>query len=240
MGRINIDKIEDTLDLMSSRKNDHIHICKTQNVESKKNEPFEAYHFAPSALPELDFSEVSARQTFLGHTFSYPILITGMTGGVQQGQEINEILAIIAEKYKIPIGLGSQKIMLKDPSLKRLFDVRKKAPKAFLIGNMGAVSLNYEVSIRDIEFLVETLSLNAFAIHLNPLQECIQPEGERNFSNLLSKIESLAKKLPVPIMVKEVGSGISAQTFQDLNNAGIKAIDVGGNGGTSWSVIEGQ
>lgn len=239
-GRINIDKIEDTLDLMSSRKNDHIHICKTQNVESKKNEPFETYHFTPSALPELDFSEVSAKQTFLGHTFSYPILITGMTGGVQQGQEINEILAIVAEKYKIPMGLGSQKIMLKDPSLRKLFDVRKKAPNVFLIGNMGAVSLNYQVSLADIEYLIETLDLNAFAIHLNPLQECIQPEGERDFSNLLSKIEVLAKRLPIPIMVKEVGSGISAQTFQDLSNAGVQAIDVGGKGGTSWSAIEGM
>lgn len=237
--KINIKIFEDTLDLMSARKHDHIQICKTQNVESNKKEPFEEHYFIPSALPEFNFSDINSKQTFLGHEFFYPILITGMTGGVQQGQEINEVLALVAEKYGLPMGLGSQKIMLKDPSLKKLFDVRKKAPNAFLIGNIGAVSLNHEVSIRDIEFLIETLNLNAFAIHLNALQECIQPEGERNFSNLLSKIESLAKKIPVPIMVKEVGSGISAQTFQDLDNAGVKAVDVGGNGGTSWSVIEG-
>lgn len=231
---------EDTLDLMATRKNDHIQICKTRDVESKKGEPFESIELAPCALPEMDLCDVNPKQTFLGKTFSYPILITGMTGGVQQGQEINEALALVAQKYGIPIGLGSQKIMLKDLKLTRLFDVRKKAPKAFVIGNMGAVSLNYGVTADQIQSLVETLDLNAFAIHLNPLQECIQPEGERNFAGLLHKIESLAKRLPVPIVVKEVGSGLSSETFQKLIDAGVQAVDVGGKGGTSWSAIEGM
>lgn len=225
--------------LMSARKNDHIQICKTQDVESHGPEPFENYRFVPEALPQFDFNEIQTEQKFLEHTFSYPILISGMTGGVEHGQQINEVLALAAEKYGIPMGLGSQKIMLKDPALTRLFNVRKKAPKVFLIGNIGAVSLNYGVSLDDIEHLVESLELNAFALHVNALQECIQPEGERNFSALLPKIEKLASRLPVPLMVKEVGSGMSNKTFRDLVNAGVRAVDVGGRGGTSWSAIEG-
>ena len=156
------------------------------------------------------------------------------------GKQINEALAIAAQNYSIPMGLGSQKMMLKDPSLKRLFDVRGVAPNVFLIGNMGAASFNYGVNLEDITRLVDEFKLNAFALHLNALQECIQPEGECNFSNLLHKIEKLVKLLPVPLMIKEVGAGISAKTFRQLVNAGVSAVDVGGKGGTSWSAIEGM
>lgn len=233
------EKIEDNLDLMAKRKNDHIQICKNEQVESVGH-PFSQYHFIPEALPELNFEEVSSAQHFFQHTFSMPLLITGMTGGVEHGQEINQILAKAAEKFQIPMGLGSQKMLLKDPSLKRLFDVRGVAPNVFLIGNIGAVSFNYGVQVEQVVEFVHTFSLNAFALHLNALQECVQPEGERNFSNLLHKIEKLATKLPVPLMIKEVGSGMSASTFQKLVNAGAQIIDVGGNGGTSWSAIEGM
>jgi isopentenyl-diphosphate delta-isomerase len=231
-------KIEDTLSLMAQRKNDHIQICKTKPVESQ-GEPFSNVHFTPEALPEMNFDDLDLSQNFLGQVFSMPMLITGMTGGVTHGQEINEALALASQKFNIPMGLGSQKMMIKDPSLKPLFDVKKKAPKLFLIGNMGAVSLNYGISIDDIKRLVDTLELNAFAIHLNALQECIQPEGERNFNQLLPKIEALVAALPVPVMIKEVGSGMSSSTCKKLVEIGVKAIDVGGKGGTSWSAIEG-
>jgi len=233
------DTIEDTLTLMTKRKNDHIQICKTEDVESKCK-PFQQYNFIPEALPEIDFDAVCTEQIFLQHKFSMPILITGMTGGVQHGQEINEALALAAQKFSIPMGLGSQKMLLKDVNLKHLFDVHRIAPKVFLIGNIGAVSFNYGVTISDIQRLVDDFTLNAFALHLNALQECIQPEGERNFANLLHKIEKLAKTLSVPLIVKEVGVGISAKTFRSLVNAGVSAIDVGGKGGTSWSAIEGM
>ncbi|MES2615342.1 MAG: type 2 isopentenyl-diphosphate Delta-isomerase [Bdellovibrionota bacterium] len=234
-----LDKIEDTLSLMTKRKNDHIQICKTENIESE-GEPFSNYRFIPEALPEFDFDSISTEQTFLKQNFSMPILITGMTGGVEHGQEINTALALAAQNYSIPMGLGSQKMWLKDTNLKKLFDVHSVAPNVFLIGNIGAVSLNYGVSCDDIKRIVNEFSLNAFALHLNALQECVQPEGERNFSNCLKKIEQIAKSLPVPLMVKEVGSGISAKTFQLLVDAGVSAVDVGGKGGTSWSAIEGM
>ncbi len=230
--------IQDTPDRMVTRKNDHIALCQSQNVESHK-ELFANFHFIPEALPEIDLAQINTSQIFLGKKFALPILITGMTGGVAKGQEINEALAIAAQNFNIPMGLGSQKMMITDPNFKKLFNVRKVAPNLFLIGNLGAVSLNYGIKIEDIQRLIDELELNAFALHLNALQECIQPEGERNFSNLLNKIETLVKKISVPLLIKEVGSGISAPTFQRLVSIGVSGVDVGGKGGTSWGYIEG-
>lgn len=231
--------IQDTPELMEIRKEEHITICKTKNVESKSIR-FNSVHLQPEALPEMDFGEVSTRASFLGHDFSLPIFITGMTGGVKNGQEINEILAVLAQEFNIPMGLGSQKMLLADSKFTPLFNTKKVAPKAFIIGNIGAVSLNYGVTTADIaKKFVNDLELNAFALHLNALQECIQPEGERNFKDLLKKIEHLVKELPVPVIVKEVGSGISGSTLKKLMEVGVQAVDVGGNGGTSWSAIEG-
>jgi isopentenyl-diphosphate delta-isomerase len=231
---------EDTATLMEMRKNDHIRICQTEDVESDKSS-FESIELIPEALPEFHFDDIQIEQEFLGRVFSFPLLITGMTGGVIHGQKINEALARAAQNHNIPMGLGSQKMMLKSPDLIRLFQVRPVAPDVFLIGNIGAVSLNYGITPQDIvENLIKPLELNAFAVHLNVLQECIQPEGERNFSSLLEKIESLVALSPIPIIVKEVGSGISASTCQRLLDVGVSAIDVGGKGGTSWGFIEGK
>lgn len=230
--------IKDTPDLMVSRKNDHITLCQTQDVESHKD-VFSNFQFVPEALPELNFGEIDTTQQFLSRSFALPILITGMTGGVAKGQEINEALALAAQKFNIPMGLGSQKMMLTDPSFKKLFNVRTVAPKLFLIGNLGAVSLNYGIKTEHIQRLIDDLELNAFALHLNALQECIQPEGERNFSNLLKKIEDITNKISVPLIIKEVGSGISPNTFQHLVSIGVSSVDMGGSGGTSWGYIEG-
>ena len=230
--------IEDTPILMESRKNDHIQICKTKDVESR-TDIFSKIHFYPESLPEFNFSDINTKQTFFGKSFHLPLLITGMTGGVEKGQEINEALALAAQKYNIPMGLGSQKMMIKEPKYKNLFNVRKIAPNLFIIGNLGVVSLNYGIKLDDIKRLIDDLELNALALHLNALQECIQPEGERNFANLLSKIEYIAKNISVPLLIKEVGSGMSPVTFQKLVSIGVSGVDIGGKGGTSWSYIEG-
>ncbi len=231
--------IKDTPDLAAERKQHHIDICRTQDVESR-TKGYDGFFLAPEALPDFSPEHLDTRRKFLGQVFSWPFLITGMTGGVRDGQLINETLALLAERWNIPMGLGSQKLMLKDPSSKRLFDVRKVAPRVFLIGNIGAVSFNYGVEIDDIVRMTEELELNACAVHLNALQEQIQPEGERNFENLLPQIETLVRRLPVPVVVKEVGSGMTAETCRRLFSAGVAAVDVGGSGGTSWSVIEGK
>lgn len=230
---------EDTPKLAAERKQDHIDICRSQNVESS-TASWDRYCLEPEALPEFSPDDIQMQQDFLGRRFSLPFLITGMTGGVKDGQRINELLAAAAEKFNIPMGLGSQKLMIKDNAYRELFDVRKKAPRVFLIGNIGAVSFNYGITTDHIAALVDSLELNAFAVHLNLLQELIQPEGERNFNALLPFIEDLVNKLPVPVVVKEVGSGMSSKTCRRLFNVGVAAVDVGGRGGTSWSVIEGM
>lgn len=236
---IRVNPLEDTPARAAARKQDHIEICRKSDVESRATRNSSSYFFAPEALPNFNPSDTDTAQQFLGTRFSLPYLMTGMTGGVADGQRINEILAQAAERWNIPMGLGSQKLMVTEPSYRKLFDVRKVAPRAFLIGNIGAVSFNYGVTTDDVLRLVDDLELNAFAVHLNALQEQIQPEGERNFAHLEKSIEQLVKKLSVQVMVKEVGSGMTAQTCRRLLDLGVAAIDVGGSGGTSWSVIEG-
>jgi isopentenyl-diphosphate delta-isomerase len=198
------------------------------------------FYLAPEALPEFAATDVETCRSFLGRKFSLPFLITGMTGGVNQGQRINEILACAAERWNIPMGLGSQKMMIKDPAYRNLFDARKIAPSVFLIGNIGAVSFNYGISADDVARMTGDLRLDACAVHLNALQESVQPEGERNFSGLLAHIEKLVRTLAVPVIVKEVGSGMTAETCRRIFETGVAAVDVGGHGGTSWSVIEGH
>lgn len=231
--------IQDTPDRAAERKQHHIDICRSQDVESRASGGAD-FFLAPEAMPEFSPETIDPKRKFLGRVFDWPFLITGMTGGVNEGQRINETLALLAERWNIPMGLGSQKLMLKDPSSRRLFDVRKVAPRVFLMGNIGASSFNYGVVLDDILRMTEQLELNACAVHLNGLQEQIQPEGERNFDQILPHIETLVRRLPVPVIVKEVGSGMTAETCRRLFSAGVAAVDVGGNGGTSWSVIEGK
>lgn len=230
---------EDTPELAAVRKQDHIDICRSRDVESVTS-VWDQYCLEPESLPDFSPEQIQTHREFLGQKFSLPFLITGMTGGVRDGQRINELLAAAAEKFNIPMGLGSQKLMVKDNAYRELFDVRRKSPRVFLIGNIGAVSFNYGITVAQIAALVDSLELNAFAVHLNLLQELIQPEGERNFTALLPHIEKLVRQLPVPVVVKEVGSGMSAATYQRLLNVGVAAVDVGGRGGTSWGVIEGM
>jgi isopentenyl-diphosphate Delta-isomerase len=219
----------DTPELMKLRKNDHIRICSEDEIESD-GAPFSRIRLAPEALPEMSLESVNTECSFFGSSFSMPLFITAMTGGVAQGQQINTVLAKAAEKAGIPMGLGSQKIVLTKPETRALFQIRNEAPNVFIIG----------IQPKDIALLVEMFSLNAFALHLNALQECIQPEGERNFTGLLKFIGKVCEISKVPIIVKEVGSGITPSTLRKLIDVGVSAVDLGGRGGTSWSVIEGK
>lgn len=232
--------MNDTPERMAARKNDHIRLCQNEAVESRQGEPFSKYLLAPATFPELNLSDVRTEQTFLGRPFAMPLLITGMTGGVDRGEQINDLLAHVAAEANIPMGLGSQKIMLKRPESSKLFDVKKRHPKVFLMGNIGVVSFHYGVTLDDLKFLVDSLQLDAFALHVNALQECVQPEGERNFSNLLAWVEKTVRALSVPVVVKEVGAGLDSKSFRHLVECGVKAVDVGGLGGTNWSAIEGM
>ena len=225
-------------DSIASRKNDHININLIEDVSSKAKTGLENFRFYHSALPELDFKSIDMSQLIFGKEVRFPILISSMTGGTQQATEINRRLAITAEKYGLAMGVGSQRAAIEDSSLAESFQVRKFAPKILLFANLGAVQLNYGYGIDQCKKAIEMIDANALILHLNPLQEAIQLDGNTNFSGLLNKIETICKSLIQPVIVKEVGWGISPAIARKLINAGVSGIDISGAGGTSWTQVE--
>jgi isopentenyl-diphosphate delta-isomerase len=224
-----------------SRKADHLRICLEENVQFEaKTNGLERYRFIHCGLPELDYSEVNLSVRFLGKLLGAPLLISSMTGGTAQAKAINSSLARVAQTYQLAMGVGSQRAAIEQPELAETFAVRSLAPDIPLFANLGAVQLNYDYGLDECRQAVDLLEADALILHLNPLQECIQPRGDRNFYGILDKIAILCKKLPVPVIVKEVGNGISAKVAQQLIEAGVSAIDVAGAGGTSWAKVESE
>jgi isopentenyl-diphosphate Delta-isomerase len=222
---------------ISSRKEEHVKAAMGAAADYVKGAGFGDVEFLHCALPELDLGKIDTRMKFLGHAFSAPLAIEGMTGGYPNAKAINERLAAAAEEHNVMFGVGSQRAMLKQPELANTFRVRNVAPHVFLVGNIGAVQLaEYKPAV--IEKMVKDIDADALAIHLNPLQEAVQPEGERNFAGCLSKIAEVCDALDVPVIAKETGAGISASVAKKLKKAGVAAINVSGSGGTSWSRVE--
>jgi isopentenyl-diphosphate delta-isomerase len=222
----------------SSRKTDHIRINLEQDVSSTLSTGLESYHFLNEALPEFNLEDVNLGNQVLGKKLSAPLLISSMTGGSQEATKINRALAEAAQEKNIAMGLGSQRAAIEDKELVSSFQVRDVAPDILLFANLGAVQLNYGYGLDECERAVDMVGADALVLHLNALQEAVQPEGDSQFSGLLKKIEAVCKKLNVPVVAKEVGWGISASTAKKLIDAGVQAIDVAGAGGTSWSQVE--
>ncbi len=221
------------------RKSDHIRINLEENVGfNHLTTGFENYHFLHQALPNLDLANIDTAMTLFGKTLQAPILISSMTGGTEQAQLINRILAEAAEISGIAMGLGSQRAAIEDEALVDSFWVRPVAPNILLFANLGAIQLNYGYGIKQCQRAVDMVEADALILHFNPLQEAVQPEGDTQFSGLLHKVEQVCAKLPVPVIAKEVGWGFSKDTVQQLSKAGVAAIDVAGAGGTSWSQVE--
>lgn len=223
---------------IQDRKQDHLKIALKQG--SPAHNAFDELYFEHNALPEVDFAEINTKLDLFGKKVSAPIIISSMTGGMKEGRQINETLAYLAEKYSIPMGLGSQRIMLEDETQQSTFDIRKIAPNIVLLANIGAVQLNYGVTLEDCKRIVDFVQADALCLHLNPLQEAIQPEGDTNFKGLLNKIANVVKHVGVPVIIKEVGAGISFSVAKKLTEIGVQYIDVAGVGGTSWAGIEGE
>ena len=222
----------------SKRKDDHLRINLDQDVESGIETGLELLQFRHNALPELALDQVDCRTTFLGKSLSLPLLISSMTGGTQEAKRINLHLAEVAQENHIAMGVGSQRAALEEGSSASTFQVRTHAPDILLLANLGAVQLNYGYGLDQCQRAVEMIEADALVLHLNPLQEALQPEGDTNFKGLLEKISRLCHELPVPVIVKEVGWGISGEVASRLVEAGVEAIDVAGAGGTSWSQVE--
>lgn len=223
------------------RKADHIRICLDEDVQFRANtNGLERYRFTHCCLPELNRSEIDISTTFLGKSLGAPLLISSMTGGTEQAKTINFRLAEVAQHYKLAMGVGSQRVAVEKPEVGHTFAVRSQAPDIILFANIGAVQLNYSYGLEECQKVVDLLTADALILHINPLQECIQANGDTNFKGLLDKINDLCSKLTVPVIAKEVGNGISAAMTQKLLEAGVTAIDVAGAGGTSWAKVESE
>jgi isopentenyl-diphosphate delta-isomerase len=224
-----------------TRKDDHLRICLEENVQfNRMTNGLEQYRFTHCCLPELDKAEIRTKTQFLGKELGVPILISSMTGGTERAKLINTRLAEVAQQYKLAMGVGSQRVAVENPDVAHTFAVRSIAPDILLLANLGAVQLNYTYGVAECQRVIDTLEADALILHLNPLQECIQPNGDTNFKGLLDKIEEVCSKISVPVIAKEVGNGISARMAQRLINAGVSAIDVAGAGGTSWAKVESE
>ncbi|MER5176669.1 MAG: type 2 isopentenyl-diphosphate Delta-isomerase [Candidatus Nitrosocosmicus sp.] len=231
---------ENFVEQIKKRKREGIEIPLTENVQGKENSTYLEYvRLFHNALPEINFDEIDLSTTLFEKSFSAPLIIDSMTGGTDEAFLINKRLGQIAEKYGLGMGLGSQRAGLKSEKLVESYSIaRKVAPNAFLIANIGGAQLAGGLSTSDILKIIKMIDANALAIHLNPLQELIQPEGEPRFKGILQRIANLVHDIEIPIIVKEVGSGISADVALRLENSGVGSINIAGSGGTSWAGIE--
>lgn len=224
-----------------SRKADHLRVCLEQDVQCRTvTTGLENYRFTHCCLPEINRDEVDLSSLFLDKTLSAPLLISSMTGGTEQARIINTRLARVAQQYGLAMGVGSQRVAVENPQVMDTFAIREQAPDCLLFANLGAVQLNYGYGIEQCQAAIAGLAADALILHLNPLQESVQTHGDTHFKGLLDKIHDLCDRLPVPVIAKEVGNGISAATAQRLLAAGVSAIDVAGAGGTSWAKVEGE
>jgi len=220
-----------------SRKDDHLRINLTGSVNGEISAGFENYRFDHLALPEIDLAEVSTKSSLFNRSMRAPILVSCMTGGTNEAARLNAILAEVAQDQGLAMGLGSGRVLLEDSAAPGL-DVRSKAPDVPLLANLGAAQLNQSAGVDACRRILDLTRADAMVLHLNPLQEALQPEGEPRFRGLLRHIERLCASLEAPVVVKEVGSGLAADVVSALFSAGVAAVDVAGAGGTSWSEVE--
>jgi isopentenyl-diphosphate Delta-isomerase len=223
----------------ASRKSEHIRINLEQDVKAKGVATgFDAYRFVHRALPEIDLDDVDIGAACFGRVLRAPILISCMTGGTNEAKRINTRLAHIAQEFGFAMGLGSARVVLEHPETSDSFEVRDIASDVPLLANFGAVQLNKGYGSDDCRRLVEVLRADALVLHLNPLQEALQPEGDTAFRGILDRIAHLCDQLETPVVVKEVGWGLAPDVVKALFDAGVAAVDVAGAGGTSWSEVE--
>ncbi len=227
-------------DSTSNRKKEHLELSLTDKVGFKeKTNGFEHYDFIHYAITEVELSKIKFSQKVFKKHIDFPFLISCMTGGTSEAENINAQLAIAANELNIPLGVGSQRQALENSLYHHSYKIiRQNAPNIPILGNIGAAQISSMKDLKSINFLVDLIEADAMVIHINPAQELLQPGGEPQFKGLLKNIEKMVKVLNVPVIAKEVGSGISKEAALKLLNSGVKGIDVAGAGGTSWTAIE--
>ena len=227
-------------DVIGERKADHIEVCLKENVQSRRvTTGFEDVHLVHKALPEIEREKIDISTTVFGYKFSAPIFVGAMTGGTEKATKINAAIAEAVEELNLGMGVGSQRIAIGNPNIEHSFSVvREKAPTAFILANIGGPQLISKYGIKEAKKAVELVQANALAIHLNALQEAVQPEGDTDYSGLIKKIGEVVQELDVPVIVKETGAGIASEDAKLLEDADVAGIDVAGAGGTSWAAVE--
>ncbi len=223
---------------IEKRKHEHVRITLNEDVESRKTAGFEDVDLIYCALPELSYDKIDIRCKMFGYTVSAPIYIEGMTGGYKEGGKINEGLAKAAEEENVAIELGSMRPMLEHPELTNTYKIRNIAKSIPIIANIGVAQLRKKETIKKLINGIATIDADALAIHINPLQELVQPEGDRDFTGMLDAIAQTWDSIDVPIIVKEVGAGINGDVASKLEKAGADYVNICGIGGTSWTAVE--
>lgn len=227
--------------MLTDRKNEHLEIVLSGRGRASGHAGFDEIAFEHAALPELDMDDIDLSTVFLGQRINAPFLVSSMTGGPMRAAAINENLAQACQELNLPLAVGSQRIAIEGQENAGInSDLRRLAPSIPLLANFGAAQLNLGFGLAEAERAVEMIGADALIIHLNPLQEAVQPEGNRDWRGLLGHIEALARTLSVPIIAKEVGAGISGGMARRLVDAGVAVIDVAGSGGTSWALVEAE
>lgn len=223
------------------RKSDHIQLALHAGSQIQaKGQAFADYQLEHWALPECSLEAVNTQTEILGKVLKAPLLIASMTGGLAQGEQINRHLAEAAQYLGLGMGLGSQRVIFEVPEALKSFEVRQYAPDILLLANLGAVQLNLGFTDWHCREAVERVQADGLYLHLNPLQEAIQPGGDTDFSALSEQIAHCCAELPFPVLVKECGNGIGPHSARLLEQAGVAGIDLSGRGGTSWAWIEAQ
>lgn len=224
---------------ITNRKDEHILLVSTKDVECKRTTMLEDVEFVHDTLPDLDLDQIDVSKTFLDKSMDAPLIIGAMTGGTELTKKINVKLAKNAQKFNIPMMVGSQRVILKRPDTATSFSaIRDHAPDVPIVGNIGLAQVAMSDNFDYVDKLIDNINANALAVHLNAIQEVIQPEGDKKFANAIKNIEKLKDQIDIPIIIKETGCGISNEVAKDLFDIGIKIIDVSGVGGTSWVAVE--
>jgi len=221
------------------RKIEHIDIAITKEIRGPLTTWLEHVHLIHDAVPEIDFNEIDLSIEFLGKKLKAPIIISGMTGGHKDTAKINEALAEAAEKFGIAIGVGSQRAAIENPELEYTYSiVRERAPSTVVLANIGAAQIVKGYDVDKILKAIDMLKADGIAIHLNPAQESVQPEGEPFYKGFLKRLRDIAESINKPIIIKETGTGLSRESVAKLREIGIRYFDVAGSGGTNWVLIE--
>jgi len=217
------------------RKDDHIRFTLENDVQCRVPSGYEDVMLVHSSLPEINFEDIDTRTSLLGKEADYPIIISAITGGSQKASEINKNLATLAEEYNIGMSVGSQRAMMEDKELKRTYEVRKYAEDVLLFSNIGLAQV-IAMKTEDIMDVVNSIGADVLAVHLNPLQEALQPEGDTRFKKGLERLRALKDDMDCPVIAKETGAGVSMEVAKRLSF--LDGAEISGVGGTSFAAVE--